>query len=141
VWAGLSLWWLNAWLPGLLARRLFQRGHRLPTLFVGPPAGLARLDDWIVRQGALGVHPVGLLTDAEVIPAEIPASIPRLGGEGDLARVLAEQPVAQVVRLGLPASDAEASELAGVCQEHGVRLLVRARRRWRTPAFSPAVVS
>jgi len=42
VWAGLLLWWLNAWLPGLLARRLFQRGHRLPTLFVGPPAGVSR---------------------------------------------------------------------------------------------------
>ncbi|MFM9030817.1 MAG: polyprenyl glycosylphosphotransferase, partial [Opitutaceae bacterium] len=24
VWAGLLLWWLNAWLPGFLARRLFQ---------------------------------------------------------------------------------------------------------------------
>ena len=124
VWAGLLLWWLNSWLPRFLAHRLFQRGHQLPTLFVGPPAALARLDDWIGQQGALGVHAVGLLTDAEVNPAEIPGGIPRLGGEKELARVLAERRVAQVVRLGLPGSDAEASELAGVCQEHGVRLLV-----------------
>ena len=91
VWAGLLLWWLNSWLPRFLAHRLFQRGHQLPTLFVGPPAALARLDDWIGRQGALGVHAVGLLTDAEVNAADIPGGIPRLGGEKELARVLVER--------------------------------------------------
>ncbi|MFM8619026.1 MAG: exopolysaccharide biosynthesis polyprenyl glycosylphosphotransferase [Opitutaceae bacterium] len=121
VWAGLLLWWLNAWLPGFLARRLFQRGHQLPTLFVGPPAALARLNDWIARQGPLGVHPVGLLTDE---PAAAGGGVPLLGATKDLARVLAERTVAQVVRLGMPADDAEASELVAVCQEHGVRLLL-----------------
>jgi lipopolysaccharide/colanic/teichoic acid biosynthesis glycosyltransferase len=32
--------------------------------------------------------------------------------------------VAQVVRLGLPADNSEASELVAICQEHGVRLLL-----------------
>jgi putative colanic acid biosynthesis UDP-glucose lipid carrier transferase len=121
VWSGLILWWLNAWLPGFLARRLFQRGHLLPTLFVGPAEALAGLDEWITPQRALGVHPVGLLTD---VPHPAAGGLEILGAERDLARVLAERPVAQVVRLGLPADDAAASELAGVCQEHGVRLLV-----------------
>jgi lipopolysaccharide/colanic/teichoic acid biosynthesis glycosyltransferase len=121
VWAGLLLWWLNAWLPGFLARRLFQRGHQLPTLFVGPPAALTRLEGWIARQGPLGVHPVGLLADE---PASSGIGMPVLGGIGDLPRVLAERSVAQVVRLGLPADDAEASELVAICRDQGVRLLL-----------------
>jgi exopolysaccharide biosynthesis polyprenyl glycosylphosphotransferase len=121
VWAGLLLWWLNAWLPGFLARRLFRRGHQLPTLFLGPPAALARLNDWIARQGPLGLHAVGLLSDEPVV-GEI--RMPLLGATRELPRVLVEKTVAQVVRLGLPANDAEASELVATCQEHGVRLLL-----------------
>lgn len=121
VWAGLLLWWLNAWLPGFLARRLFQSGHQLPTVFVGPPAALARLGGWIDRQGPLGVHPVGLLTDE---PSSGEIGMPVLGATRELSRVLAERTVAQVVRLGLPGDDSEASELVAICQEHGVRLLL-----------------
>jgi lipopolysaccharide/colanic/teichoic acid biosynthesis glycosyltransferase len=50
--------------------------------------------------------------------------MPVLGATGELSRVLAERTVAQVVRLGLPADDSEASELVAICQEHGVRLLL-----------------
>src|SRR6266498_223316 len=43
-WLGLTL--LNARLPRMLARVVFQRGHRLPTVFVGRIASLAALNDW-----------------------------------------------------------------------------------------------
>ena len=121
-WSGLLLWWLNAWLPGLLARAFFRRGHELPTLFIGPASSLARLGDWIERQGHLGVLPVGLLTEDPLLKEH--QGVPVLGHEADLARVLAERPIAQVVRLGLPSDDATASELVGLCQEYGIRLLL-----------------
>lgn len=121
-WSGLLLWGLNAWVPRALARMLFRRGHELPTLFIGPAASLARLGDWIERQVHLGLQPVGLLTDEP--GAKGLRDVPVLGHEAELARVLAERPIAQVVRLGLPADDAAASELVGLCQEHGIRLLL-----------------
>jgi lipopolysaccharide/colanic/teichoic acid biosynthesis glycosyltransferase len=122
LWSGLLLWWLNAWMPGALARTLFQRGHQLPTLFVGPVSSMSKLREWIERQGHLGIHPVGLLTNEVVSPGG--SALPVLGREEELARVLGERKVAQVVRLGLPSDDSHASELVGLCQDHGVRLLV-----------------
>ena len=62
VWSWLGLALLNAWLPRVLARIVFQRGYRLPTLFLGRIAALANLNDWIAYKEPLGVHPVGLLS-------------------------------------------------------------------------------
>src|SRR4051812_36429580 len=42
VWTWIALTVMNARLPRLLARMLFQRGHRLPTVFIWPLASLSR---------------------------------------------------------------------------------------------------
>src|SRR3954463_16772204 len=68
-WLGLTV--LNARLPRMLARIVFQRGHRLPTVFVGRLAALEELDDWITHKAALGVDPLGLLSDDIVPPGKL----------------------------------------------------------------------
>jgi lipopolysaccharide/colanic/teichoic acid biosynthesis glycosyltransferase len=180
VWCWLGLAVLNTRLPRLLARMVFQRGHRLATVFVGRVESVARLNDWIAYKQPLGIHPVGLLTNDEVrmpVPAlrvrpagagehglerdgfaaRLPATaqaaetddaeaadgvvatvtrvageagdpvappFPVLGRRDELARVLVEREIAQVVLMELPATDAEARTVIEICQEHGCRLLI-----------------
>ena len=121
-WVGLAI--LNAHLPGLLARLVFQRGHHLPTVFVGRMRSFAKLNDWIAHKEPLGIHPVGLLSDDQAAASSASPFVPVLGCVADLPRVLIERQVGQVVLLELPATDIEARTMIDVCQEHGCRLLI-----------------
>ena len=119
-WIGLTV--LNARLPRLLARMVFDGGNKLPTVFVGRVRSFANLNDWIAHKELLGIHPLGLLSDDE--GAATAPLVPWLGRVADLSRVLIERNVAQVVQLELPATDDEARMLIDVCQDHGCRLLI-----------------
>ncbi len=121
-WVGLTC--LHLWLPRRLARIMFHRDHRLPTLFIGRVSSFGQLRDWIARKEPLGIHPVGLLSNDAAAADSAAPFVPVLGGVDDLARILSERPVGQVVLLGLPESDAEARVVIGLCQEHGCRLLI-----------------
>lgn len=123
VWSWLGLTLLHTRLPQLLARAMFQKGHRLPTVFIGSFSSFSRLNDWIVHQEPLGIDPVALLSD-DLPPAGVATTVPRAGRPDDLARVLADREVAQVVLLELPATDDEARAVISQCQEHGCRLLM-----------------
>lgn len=123
VWCGLGLTVMNAWLPRLIARMAFPRGRHLPTVFIGRPAALAGLKEWIARTQPLGLHAVGLLSD-EPVESGGTLPMPWLGRPADLVRVLEERSVGQVVLLQLPATDAEARTLIDLCQEQGCRLLI-----------------
>jgi exopolysaccharide biosynthesis polyprenyl glycosylphosphotransferase len=123
VWCWLGLTLLHVRVPRMLARIVFQRGHRLPTVFVGRQASLAELNDWIANKEPLGVDPLGLLSD-DVPSTGKTLPTPLLGHVADLARIVAERQVAQVVLLELPATDAEARSVIHLCQDHGCRLLI-----------------
>ncbi len=124
VWSWIGLVALNLRLPRALARLVFHRDHQLPTLFIGRIAAFARLQPWVMEKRALGLTPLGYLTDdpAPVSASELPG-VP-LGRVADLARVLAEQTVGQVILLELPRTDAEAQAVITLCQERGCRLLI-----------------
>lgn len=134
-WSWLALTLLNAHVPRLLARMVFQKGHRLPTVFIGPMASLSRLHDWIADKEALGIHPVGVLSDDEPAKGAPQGVLLWLGQVNELARVLTERVVAQVVLLDFPETDAEARAIISQCQEHGARLLIHSTldRRYTHP--------
>lgn len=121
-WFGLSF--LNARGPRMLARLVFQRGHRLPTVFIGRLASFGRLDEWIAHKEPLGIHPVGLLADEPPVEGGVALPAPWLGRVADLASVLTERQVGQVIVLELPTSDVAARSLIDICREHGCRLLI-----------------
>ncbi len=123
-WSWFGLMVVNARLPRMLARMVFQRGHHLPTLFIGRVSAFARLEDWIANKEPLGIHPVGLLSDDPEAAGSASPFVPVLGRLSDLPRVLTERPVGQVVLLGLPATDDEARAVIDICQEQGCRLLI-----------------
>jgi exopolysaccharide biosynthesis polyprenyl glycosylphosphotransferase len=124
LWCWIGLVVLNARLPRFLARLVFRRGHRLPTVFIGRVASFAQLDGWIADKEPLGIHPVGLLSDDPRAQDSSSPFVPVLGRVADLPRVLEERNVAQVVFLELPATDEEARSVIGLCHEHGCRLLI-----------------
>lgn len=125
LWCWLGLTGLNLRLPRLLARLVFQRGHHLPTVFIGRMHSLAQLNEWIANKEPLGIHPVGLLSDDSAAAGSAAPFVAVLGRVSDLSRVLEEREVAQVVLLELPATDAEARAVIDICQEHGCRLLIQ----------------
>ena len=124
VWSWLGLTILNVRLPRLLARMVFQKGHQLPTLFIGRAESFSRLNDWIADKEPLGIHPVGVLSEDEPSGEAASAAVPWLGRAAELNRVLAERQVAQVVMLEFPATDAEARAVIQQCQDAGCRLLI-----------------
>jgi exopolysaccharide biosynthesis polyprenyl glycosylphosphotransferase len=124
VWCGVGLVFLNAWAPGRLARFVFQKGHRLPTVFIGRPESFAKVREWIANKEPLGIHPVGLLSPERPPPQPGAPTVPWLGQLCDLPRVLDEALVGQVVMLELPATDAEAGWVIAACRDRGCRLLI-----------------
>jgi exopolysaccharide biosynthesis polyprenyl glycosylphosphotransferase len=124
VWCWVGLVFLNAWVPGRLARFIFRKGHRLPTVFIGKPESFAKVREWIANKEPLGIHPVGLLSPEQPPSQPGAVSVPWLGQLADLPRVLDEALVGQVIMLELPATDAEAVWVIGACRERGCRLLI-----------------
>ena len=121
-WIGLTV--LNSWLPRRLARAVFQKGHRLPTVFIGRPGSVEKVREWIANKELLGIHPVGLLSAEQRPEPAGPAGVPWLGTPADLGRVLDGGRIGQVVMLELPASDSEATTVIEACRNHGCRLLI-----------------
>jgi len=121
-WVGLAV--LNAWAPARLARFVFQKGHRLPTVFIGTPGSFAKVREWVANKEPLGIFPVGLLSPEPAPAAPGGASVPWLGTVADLPKVLEEKLVGQVIMLELPASDDEASRIINACRDRGCRLLI-----------------
>ncbi|HTO03052.1 MAG TPA: exopolysaccharide biosynthesis polyprenyl glycosylphosphotransferase [Opitutus sp.] len=124
VWTWLALTVLNARFPRLLARLVFQKGHQLPTLFIGPLASLSRLRDWVADKELLGIFPVGVLSDDAPPAGGTLAEVAWLGRVSELPLVLAKREIGQVVMLDFPQTDEEAREIIERCQEHGCRLLI-----------------
>jgi exopolysaccharide biosynthesis polyprenyl glycosylphosphotransferase len=121
-WIGLVF--LNAVVPSKLARFVFHKGHRLPTVFIGQPGTFSKVREWIANKEPLGIYPVGLLS-AEPPPSGPDAlSVPWLGTLADLPKVLEDKLVGQVIMLELPAGDEEACRVINACRDRGCRLLI-----------------
>jgi exopolysaccharide biosynthesis polyprenyl glycosylphosphotransferase len=124
LWCLLGLTFLNARMPRLLARLVFQKGHRLPTIFIGHLTSLSPLNDWIAHKEPLGIDPVGVLSNDAPSSELTATTLPLLGRVDALQHVLTERQILQVVLLEFPATDAEARTIIAQCQEHGCRLLI-----------------
>ncbi|MGA2691133.1 MAG: sugar transferase [Opitutaceae bacterium] len=124
VWCWLGLAFLNAWAPGRLARFVFQKGHRLPTVFIGKPGSFEKVREWSANKEPLGIYPVGVLSPEPPPPGPGGLAVPWLGTSADLPRVLEEKLVGQVIMLELPVNDDEASRVITACRDRGCRLLI-----------------
>ena len=119
-WAMLVL--LNQGLPRLLSSLLFERSRKLPTLFVGNPGSLSRLQNWLASKEVLGLQPVGFLTDDENPGSG--TTPPFLGREDRLEALIEERHVAQVILLEIPQTQADGNRIIDTCERLGCRLLI-----------------
>jgi len=131
VWCWLGLAFLNAWVPGIVARFIFQKGHRLPTVFIGKPGSMEKVREWIANKEPLGIFPVGLISPQAPASDSSSLNVPWLGTLSELPRVLEERLVGQVVMLELPSNDEEAGIVINGCRDHGCRLLIHSNLEGR----------
>ena len=128
----------NRKLPRYVAALAFSRRHRMPTLFVGQASDLGRLNSWIEEKIPLGLLPVGYLSD-DNSAGGVRATGPYLGRSADLAQVLRESEVAQVILLSLPSQE-EGRAILCHCQQAGCRLAICDDAADRLPALMAPVI-
>lgn len=119
----------NYWLPGVLARRIFNSKWVERTLLVGKMGDAARLRRWLKGKEAYGLRTIGLLvTDeggkaaTEGVQAE--GGLRCLGGVEDLEEVIRRAAITQVIVLEIPQEFARHRRMVGVLEKMGVRLLI-----------------
>ncbi len=117
------LTWVNRHLPGYLTRLAFPEIHQIPAIFVGPTRALGKLESWIKQKAHLGVRVVGILSD-EPVTGPLASSMTHLGGIDQLARIIEERSIGQVILLELPAEQEQVRQLIETCQAAGCRLLI-----------------
>jgi exopolysaccharide biosynthesis polyprenyl glycosylphosphotransferase len=117
------LLFFNQGLPRMLSRIAFQRTHKLPTLFIGSRTQRARLETWLAKNEALGIQPVGFLSESSE-DSQIEGEFRFLGSTKNLRAVLPEKSVAQVILLELPETLTQTREIIETCQDNGCRVLI-----------------
>jgi exopolysaccharide biosynthesis polyprenyl glycosylphosphotransferase len=117
------LLFFNQGLPRMLSRIAFQRTHKLPTLFIGSSTQRARLRTWLAKNEALGIQPVGFLSENSE-DGHIAGEFPFLGSTKNLRDVVQAKSVAQVILLELPETLTQTREIIETCQDNGCRVLI-----------------
>ncbi|HEV8072887.1 MAG TPA: exopolysaccharide biosynthesis polyprenyl glycosylphosphotransferase [Opitutaceae bacterium] len=117
------LLFFNQGLPRMLSRIAFQRTHKLPTLFIGSSTQRARLRTWLAKNEALGIQPVGFLSETAE-DGRIEGESPFLGSTKSLRDVVQAKSVAQVILLELPETLTQTREIIETCQDSGCRVLI-----------------
>ena len=113
---------VNVGLPRALCRLVFERNHRIPTLFIGGSAGMEKLKLWLASREMLGLFPVGFISDQESPASGVEPAF--LGPLSELSRIVAERNVMQVIVLELPRQNEAAQFIIESCQTLGCRLLI-----------------
>lgn len=117
------LLWLHLDLPRVLARVVFGRGNRIPTVFVGSARSLPRFQEWLQDREHVGLQAVGFVALDDVPSGSAPPAT-FLGTSRDLPAIMERFSIGQVVMLELPAAKDRAKAILNLCQERGCRLLI-----------------
>lgn len=110
-------------MPWSLASILFMEGSAIPTLFIGRGDRLGNLDDWITNRRHIGIHPVGFLADEQPSRAEA-AIAPYLGKIENLATLLREKKIGQVILLEWFDDSERVERMIEICEREGCRFLI-----------------
>lgn len=98
--------------------RRFLRHENQTMLLIGEPWELPRVESLLSKAKLFGMETVGMLTEAE----ELPAGIPKLGGPDDLERVLADREIGNVFIIGSPRDRRRLAGWMKAAEAHGCRM-------------------
>ncbi len=113
----------NYWLPGVLARRIFDGKWVERTLLVGKAAHAGNIREWLKQKEAYGLHTVGMLSTEGGISGEC-SGLPCLGTVAELDQVIRREGITQVIVLELPQEFQQHKQMVSVLEKMGVRLLI-----------------
>jgi undecaprenyl-phosphate glucose phosphotransferase len=129
------LFFCNYYLPAFICRIVFKASS-VPTLFIGSSEETSKISRWIEKKANLGVQPIGLLTD-DATPTPM-RRIPILGRIDELERILATEPVGQIIILQNYLTDHQTKEIMDVSQQYGCR--IRIYNNWESAYQHPIIV-
>ena len=118
-WLYVALLFSHYYLPSILARGIFRREEK--TLLVGPSRKAVQLHNWLNRKAEIGLRTVGLLCPEQIAKTE--DGIPVLGKPEQLAQIVGQYGVTQVIMLEFPLTDLNQSVIR-TCDQLGVRLFI-----------------
>lgn len=121
-WLYVALLFSHHYLPSILARGIFKGEREEKTLLVGSSEKAAQLRGWLRRKAEIGLRTIGLISDESI--TETSDGIPLLGQLDDLAQIIRERGVTQVIMLEFPLFTEINRTIIQVCDQLGVRLLI-----------------
>ncbi len=110
---------LNCFLPSLLGKFFFTESA-MPTLFVGAPSDIRKLQNWIKHKAHLGVQPVGFVSNEADSESIGPWSY--CGKVTELDRIISTQNIGQIILHQFYLSRDEANEIIAIAQRHACRV-------------------
>lgn len=113
----------NYWLPGVLARRIFDGKWVERTLLVGNSTHAAKLREWLHGKEAYGLHTVGILSTDGVTAGDC-GGLPCMGRVEDLDKIILREGITQVIVLELPQEFPQHKQMVSILEKMGVRLLI-----------------
>jgi exopolysaccharide biosynthesis polyprenyl glycosylphosphotransferase len=117
-----SLVLCQRYLPPLLIQASFSGPYEQRVALVGSSRKALALRDWLANKSDIGFKTVGIICDESGAPA-VPG-LKMLGALGDLERAIREWSITQIIVTGFPQQDHVLHHCIGICEKHGVRLLV-----------------
>jgi putative colanic acid biosynthesis UDP-glucose lipid carrier transferase len=118
-WLYVAFLFSHYYLPSFLARRIFRREEK--TLLVGPSQKAIQLGDWLRRKGEIGLRTVGRICD-DPLASEV--GVPVIGTSDQLATVIQEREITQVIMLEFPLFNEANQRIIRICDQLGVRLFI-----------------
>ena len=118
----LSMISLNRYIPDWIARLVFRGDNSVRTVFLGSEKSARRLEDWAARQPFYGVEILGLISYELVEESSL--KMPVIGDFVELAELIEQHEVDQVVLLETRNSDWWVDSVVEVCGKAGCRILI-----------------
>jgi putative colanic acid biosynthesis UDP-glucose lipid carrier transferase len=119
-WLYVALLFSHHYLPGVLARTVFQREEK--TLLVGSRQKASQLSEWLGRKAEIGLRTVGLISDE--IEQNDAGPVPIIGNSSQLEKVIRELGITQVILLEFPLLTPTNQAVIRICDQLGVRLFI-----------------
>jgi putative colanic acid biosynthesis UDP-glucose lipid carrier transferase len=113
---------LNRYIPEWIAQLAFRGGNSMCTVFLGSEKSARQLETWATEQPFFGIDILGLITYEYAIESKL--KMPIIGEFMDLAELIEQHKIDQVVLLETRSSDWWVDSVVEICGKAGCRILI-----------------
>jgi len=113
---------LNRYIPEWIAQFAFRGRNSVRTVFLGSEKSARQLENWAARQPFFGIELLGLITYESVANSKL--KMPIIGEFMQLADLIEQHKIDQVVLLETRGSDWWIDSVMEICNKAGCRILI-----------------